>query len=353
MGKIYEIKGYLVKYYGKYSGYVDKALQFILALLTFTYINQHVGFSDIVSNPIMTVILSLICMLLPLPMTVVLATIAVIVQIMTVSLGMALVAIALFVIVYALYLRFAPGNSIILILVPIAFMFKIPIVVPIIFGLIGSPICIFPISAGTVIYYMIDYVKSNATLLETAGDTGVMEQIGTYAQQLLVNREMWCILIAFAITLLLVYGVRRMSVDYSWEIATIAGALGNINVMAYGYIIMDIDISYVSLIVGSVVAVIVALIIKLFVFSVDYTRTEHLQFEDDEYYYYVKAVPKASVAIPEKTVKRINERQKTGVIDAEQVKNLERAAEEEKFEKQKVEESEIQKIIDEELKQEK
>lgn len=129
-------------------------------------------------------------------------------------------------------------------------------------------------------------------------------------KEILVNREMWCSIIAFAICLLLVYNVRRMSVDYSWEIAIIAGTLGNINAMAYGYIIMDIQLSYVSLIVGSVVAVIVALIVKFFVFSVDYTRTERLQFEDDEYYYYVKAVPKSSVAIPEKTVKRINECQK-------------------------------------------
>ena len=69
------------------------------------------------------------------------------------------------------------------------------------------------------------------------------------------------------------------------------------------------------MIVGSIVAVIVAFIVKFFVFAVDYTRTERLQYEDDEYYYYVKAVPKASVTIPEKTVKRINERQETGVIE--------------------------------------
>ena len=31
-----------------------------------------------------------------------------------------------------------------------------------------------------------------------------------------------------------------------------------------------------------------------------------MQFEDDEYYYYVKAVPKMTVAAPEKTVKKIN-----------------------------------------------
>ena len=70
------------------------------------------------------------------------------------------------------------------------------------------------------------------------------------------------------------------------------------------------------------------MIVKFFVFSVDYTRKERLQFEDDEYYYYVKAVPKSSVTIPEKTVKRINECQKTGVIDVEQVQKMEELKEE-------------------------
>ena len=38
----------------------------------------------------------------------------------------------------------------------------------------------------------------------------------------------------------------------------------------------------------------------------DYQQTEHLQFEDDEYYYYVKAVPKMTVSEVNKSVKHIN-----------------------------------------------
>lgn len=326
MQKLYEMKGYLSKYYGKYSKYVDKGIQFILALLTFTFINKNIGYSNLIANPIMTIVLSLICMLLPMVMTVVLATIAAALQVMTVSVGMAIVFVAIFIILYAFYFRFSPGKSLIILLVPIAFMLDIPVVIPLVYGLIGSPICILPITAGTVIYYMVDYVSANSSLFETGAEVEMAAQIGTYVQQLLANREMWCVIIAFAVCLLLVYSVRRLSVDYAWEIGIVAGVLGNINVMAYGYIVMDIQLSYVSLIVGSVVAILVALLLKFLVFSVDYTRTEYLQFEDDEYYYYVKAVPKANVAIPEKTVKTIHERQATGIID-----------------------SDIQRIIDEEL----
>ena len=62
------------------------------------------------------------------------------------------------------------------------------------------------------------------------------------------------------------------------------------------------------------------LILELFFFAVDYAKSENLQFEDDEYYYYVKAIPKLSVASPEKTVKKINERQETEIIDTADVR---------------------------------
>lgn len=315
MNKLFEAKGYLTKYYGRYSNIVDKVIKFIIALLSLTVINQNIGFSEIISKPLMSIILSAICMMLPIPMTVVLITIATILQLLTLSIGAALVAGIFFIIMYGFYVRYAPGKVIVILLVPIAFMLRIPVVIPIVLGLIGSPICILPVSMGTIIYYLINYMKTNSTLLETPVESGIMEQVANYAQQILVNREMWCNIIAFAICLLLVYSVRRMSIDHSWEIAIIAGVLGNINAMAYGYIIMDIQLSYISLIVGSIMAVLVALIVKFFVFAVDYTRTERLQFEDDEYYYYVKAVPKSSVAIPEKTVKRINEHQKTEEVE--------------------------------------
>ena len=60
------------------------------------------------------------------------------------------------------------------------------------------------------------------------------------------------------------------------------------------------------LIVGTIVSVLAAKVVEFFVFSVDYSRTEKVQFEDDEYYYYVKAIPKINVAAPSRTVKKIN-----------------------------------------------
>ena len=67
-----------------------------------------------------------------------------------------------------------------------------------------------------------------------------------------------------------------------------------------------VPVSVPELVVGMIGAVIASLIYQLFVFSVDYSRTEYTQFEDDDYYYYVKAVPKIAISRTDVKVQEIN-----------------------------------------------
>jgi hypothetical protein len=221
-----------------------------------------------------------------------------------------------------------------------------PVLIPIIFGLVGGPICAIPIAFGVLVYHMVTYAKSYATVIETVAETGVMEQITAFAEQYFANKEMWMLIISFTICILFVYNIRSLEVDYAREIAVVAGVLVNLIMMTFGYVMMDINVQYGELIIGSIVALLIAILLKTFALSVDYSRSEHLQFEDDEYYYYVKAVPKVSMAVPEKTVKTINVRQQTEIIDVDSVNQALEKTEKKAID---IEESEIQKIIEQEL----
>ena len=97
-----------------------------------------------------------------------------------------------------------------------------------------------------------------------------------------------------------------MSVDNAWIIAILTGGILDLILILVGNVILKTNASIVWIIIGTIVSLLVAFIVQFFVFSVDYSRTEHTQFEDDEYYYYVKAVPKINVTAPEMNVKRIN-----------------------------------------------
>ena len=58
---------------------------------------------------------------------------------------------------------------------------------------------------------------------------------------------------------------------------------------------------------------------------VDYTRIESVQFEDDDYYYYVKAVPKVTVSDSLRTVKTFSTSEAGGTGFRDQMAKRERA----------------------------
>ena len=123
---------------------------------------------------------------------------------------------------------------------------------------------------------------------------------------ILGSKAMLVTIVAFTITVVVVYLIRRMSVDHSWTIAMIAGVMIEVLILLVGDLMYDTNLSIFSALLGAVVTVLVCKAIEFFRFCLDYSRTEKVQFEDDEYYYYVKAVPKMTVAAPTNTVKKIN-----------------------------------------------
>ena len=110
-------------------------------------------------------------------------------------------------------------------------------------------------------------------------------------------------MIAFIAVILLVNLIRTRSFDYAWRIAIIAGGVVYVLMIIAGGFYFRLDIDVVTLIIYTVISVVIGLLLEFFVFGGDYTRTERLEYEDDEYYYYVKAVPKKMIAKEEKVVK--------------------------------------------------
>ena len=113
-------------------------------------------------------------------------------------------------------------------------------------------------------------------------------------------------MVAFVAVVLLVNLLRTRSFDYAWRIAIIAGGVTYILVILAGDFCFDVTVSMVPMIISTVISVLIGFVMEFLVFGGDYSRTERLEYEDDEYYYYVKAVPKAVVATSERSIKKIN-----------------------------------------------
>ena len=69
------------------------------------------------------------------------------------------------------------------------------------------------------------------------------------------------------------------------------------------YLVLGLPEKIIWLVLSTVAAIFAGVVIQFIFMNLDYARTENVQFEDDEYYYYVKAVPKKMIAKEEKVVK--------------------------------------------------
>ena len=266
MDNIYVIRGRIEELYGKHSKLFDKAFQFILAMITFSMINQNTGFMKSLSSPVISLALAVVATFLPPMVIVVIAAVLVLAHTLAASIGIFAVSAMIFLIMYIFYIRLAPKMAFVVLLTPIAFVLKIPFLVPVACALIYTPVSLVPMSCGTVVFYMVEYLKKTSSASKASGSKAMLSEITTYVQKVFQNKEMWIAIAAFIICLFLVYTIHRQAADHAWKIAIAAGAVANIIVIAIGDVALGVHTSYVGLIFGNIFAVIIGLILNCFSF---------------------------------------------------------------------------------------
>lgn len=305
MSNLLEIRENIKRIYGKYEMYITPVFKFLLTLIAIIMVNSELGYMNLLNNVFIVLIAAVACAVLPWGCTLVVSALFVVGHIHAMAMECALIAVAIFAVMFLLYFRFTPKDAILVLLIPICFFLKVPYLIPICVGLVCTPVSAVSVACGVVAHYMIESVSAGAVAMSGA-EGEVTATIKMMLEGIIGNTAMIVTVFAFTVTVVVVYIVRRLSIDYSWTIAMITGAIVNAMILLVGDLLLDTKISIVWLILGSILSVLIAKVLQFFVFNVDYSRTERVQFEDDEYYYYVKAVPKVTVAPAAKMVKKIN-----------------------------------------------
>lgn len=305
MTKILEIKERVLRFWGEYEVYMKYAYKFIIALALFSIVNETVGFMESISTFPAALLLALVCCLLPQSVTLLVAAALIVVNLYVLSMEVALTAVLIFMLVFFLYFRFSPKDGVLFALTPICFALHIPYILPIGTGLLRKIYSVAAVCCGTIVFFFLDGIYENVTALQAtsagAGDVEAVKMTIT-AGQLLANKEMYLTVVVFAISAVVVHVVHKMIIDHAWKVAVVSGVLVQISGLFVGYLFFDISGKTVGMIVGNIVALLLGFVIEFLFMDLDYSRTERVQFEDDEYYYFVKAVPKKMVSSTEKEV---------------------------------------------------
>ena len=301
-------KEWLKAFYARSSAVVIPMAKFAVAFTAVCLINRNAGFNPKISTIFAPILLGLVGACLPYGVTAFLVGGFLLLQLYAASLEVAVITFLFLLIVILLYYGFQPGDSILLLATPILFFFRIPFAIPLFVGLAGSLVSVLPMSCGIFVYYVILYVKQNSSFLTGSEQEEMTQVFLQVMKNLLGNQTMLVMIAACCLGVLVVHMVKNLSVNYSWGIAITTGSIVQLIVIFIGDFRFGVSVSVPSLILSMALSAFAAGIYHFFVFAVDYSRTEYLQYEDDEYYYYVKAVPKITVARTDVKVQKINTR---------------------------------------------
>ena len=261
-----------------------------------------------INSMTLILVLALSCALLPVNMIVVFAAVLVLLHLYSLSLAACAVCFLVMLVMFLLYFRFLPKKAYYAVLMPLAFAFHIPYVLPVVLGLLNeNPVSILSMVCGGIIYYLLAGITANATgIAEMTEDDSIITKFSDVLKQFVGNREMIAMLAILVLAALVVWFLRRLAVDHAWLIAISTGCLLQLVLSLICDLQLKLGTNMLSVVPGVVLSALVGLVLQFFFFNLDYTRTERVQFEDDEYYYYVKAVPKIYVSGTDKKVQKFS-----------------------------------------------
>lgn len=276
----------------EYAFIVHPLLKFILAYVVFSTINAQIGYNQRLDNLFIVLALSLISAVLPNMVMIVLAAVLLIIQSYSVHLFAGVFVILALVLLYIFVQRFSSKYGLLLLITPLACQLGLAPVVPVVGGLLLGPVALLPICSGTVIYSIVHIVADCAAAIHPIELKEFTSVVTPLMDGLLKSTDIVLLLIVMASVFLVTYALRRLSVAYAWYIGAVCGVVACLLLLLIGGFFLETTLTVGSMLTGLAAALIAGLILGFFCCGLDYRETQRLQFEDDDYYYYVKAVPK-------------------------------------------------------------
>lgn len=322
--KLLEFRGMARRFFQKYQVIIEPVFRFIISYLAFHTINKTLAYNTTVASPVIELGMAFVGALLPPIVLILLCAMLAILQVYSASPILAALVIVIFAVLYCFIARFSGKYGYAVVAVPLLFVFKIPYLVPLLLGMIATPMAIFPTVSGVIIYYVFNVIQEAATRQDITSLDATLALYIDVVNSLFKNKEMFITAAIFAVVILVMWLVRKMRFEFVFEITIVLGAIINILGFLLANLQMDINVGTGSMILGTIVSMLLVFVAQFFRMVLDYTSVENVQFEDDDYYYYVKAVPKIDVAMLQKNV--------TTFSDAEEPEEELTAAEEEDFE---------------------
>lgn len=312
----------IVKFFKRYEVFIMPFLKFTLGFFVFSSISSighvHEAIAPFVESPgLLSILFALLFVVMPMNMSWIVIILATTLQ-LSANLEVAIAVLVFLMLVFLFYARMATKESVLIIFTLIAFRFNVPYLVPLVVGLYFPVTAVIPVTIGVFVFAQTDgFFRLLSPVAVTAAEDrefteiltelpGAFSEVYTTIMGSFSATQAWLFTaIIFAMVIVLVHFVSRQAIDFAKEIAIGLGCV----MIIFGFIVSVLfasgSVNIGTMILGTVVCGIIAVIIRFFDGILDYQRAESIQFEDDNNFYHVRIVPKVIMTKSQRSVKRI------------------------------------------------
>ncbi|MCR5354416.1 MAG: hypothetical protein K6E43_02425 [Lachnospiraceae bacterium] len=292
-----------------------RGTRFVTALIALAMINANFGYQKALSHWWTALIVAAICAFIPSQAGSVVVAFVCIVQLMALSTDVGVAALVIAVVAYAVTAYFKAQNQYNNVAIAVSHQMKIPFIIPVVSGLLGNFNDMSGVVCGSVVAYYLKVVKENASaFLDETNEISATELIQT---KMISNTMFYVYIAAMVIGFMLIYYLRTKEIKHAWIYGVGLGCLTQFVIMLAGCLFVGNKSAVPTVFLGSIVTFLLGLLIIFFFQGLDYSRIEKVQYEDDDYYYYVTAIPKTHIAEQEKEIKKITDAESLGLENVE------------------------------------
>ena len=302
---IYVLRENLIQFYKRQEFLLLSVFRFAVSLAVLLLLRGHLGIHGpagaALNSTLLNVILALVCSLLPTGFSAGIIGLVLVWDLYRLSLEATAICAALILVCLLVYFRFSPRDTMILLLMPVAYALNLHYLVPLLAGLMFGPGAAVAVLFGLLFTKYVLLVEGSLPVLAApAGGLALTGERLIANFRLLVDgmvndKSLVILAAALAAAAIAVCFTRRLAIEYAWVIAITVGCILELIILLAGDMRYGTEIDLAHVFLGIVISFMLAQIVRFFTFNVDYLRIENVQFEDEDYYYYVRAVPKVMV----------------------------------------------------------
>ena len=228
------------------------------------------------------------------------------IEVWQISNTLAITILLMIAIFFLLFGRKAKEQWYMLLSVPTLSVCHMGFSVPMVAALFAGPSMIPALIMGIILRFCLEGVAEyTATAQRALGDTNYLAPLQYLVDYLISNRSFVVALIVYTLTFIVIYYLRRANFRHAPQIAILVGAIVLYTLEMISNIIWELELNLILTSVLVIATMAIAYVFQFMHISLDYHGTRRLQFEDDEYYYHVTAIPKYNVAVGDKVITKI------------------------------------------------